>query len=139
MIDNNHRETSLLAQLIRRLSRAHDTTEETAPDVPQTEVYDLLASERRRHTLNQLAKADERVTVAELADHVAAAEHNCAPNEVTKEQHKRASVSLVQSHLPRFDEAGVVIYDAEYGTVSRGPQFEYLWQAYCSVRQELTG
>jgi len=43
---------------------------------------------------------------------------------VDPEERSRTMVSLHHVHLPRLDDAGVVEWDPDAGTVSRGPAFE---------------
>ena len=137
MTDSTHGETSILTSLVRQLTNIPEKSEENVPELPSAEVYRLLAAERRRYTLEYLATNDESVPLGKLTDQVAAAENNCTIGDVTDEQRKRANVSLVQSHLPRLDDASVINYDSEYRAVQQGPYFEYVWSAYIAVRRKL--
>lgn len=73
--------------------------------LPPGEIFELLGNERRRGVIHFLKRRDERVRVDELVDAVVEWERGVGSS--------RDSVysSLVQTHLPRLDEAGVVEYD----------------------------
>lgn len=83
----------------------------------QDVVFDLLSSPRRRFVLYYLNQIDEEVTIGELADQVAAWENELAVEELSSQQRKRVYVSLYQTHVPKMDDAGIVDYDSDSGSV----------------------
>ena len=74
-------------------------------------VFSLLQNRRRRFALHHLKQRDEPVTASGLADQVAAWETGTSVEDVDDADHKRVHVSLLQSHLPAMEEAGVVERD----------------------------
>ncbi len=69
------------------------------------EIFELLSNERRRGVIHYLERADGSVSLDELVDAVVAWEYGSGSS--------RASVysALVQTHLPRLEQAEVLEYD----------------------------
>lgn len=99
---------------------------ESDGSLPDDEIFDVLQNERRRLVLQYLRQHGGPVSLGDLASHVAAAEYDCAFEDVTSAQRKRVYTTLQQSHLPRMDEAGIVAFDDDDGVISRTPQTEEL-------------
>jgi hypothetical protein len=99
----------------------------------QDTAFDILSSPRRRYVLYYLRQTDEPVDLTNLAEHVAAWENETDPDSLTDQQRKRVYVSLYQTHIPKLDDAGVVSYDGDAGTVELAPGAtridEYLTQS----------
>jgi len=82
-------------------------------ELNESERHQLLASERRRTTLEVLSQRITPVDLEELATAVAGRETS-----VASEQHReRIRISLHHKHLPKMADMGVVDYDAEAGRV----------------------
>ena len=96
-------------------------------------VYDILSSPRRRYVLYYLRQVDEPIELTALAEQVAAWENETDPDSLTDQERKRVYVSLYQTHIPKLDDAGIVDYDKDDGTVTLGPGAtaidEYLQQS----------
>lgn len=88
------------------------------------DVYDVLRNERRRYALHALSVADGPVAVGDLADRVAAWEHDTTIEEVTERERHRVYTSLQQVHLPRLDEADLVRFDEDQRIVDPSPEIE---------------
>jgi len=71
-------------------------------------VFEMLRSERRRNVLYILYQRAGPVQVSDLADEVATREDA----ELT-----RVATAIRHVHLPKLDDAGVVEFDAEAGSV----------------------
>jgi predicted transcriptional regulator len=107
-------------RVVRRVASRFDTvvertpveTEPTRPSVD--DCLDAMADARRRHLLAALADG-ETVPVADLAERVAA-EASADP--------ESAHVSLVNVHLPKLADFGIVAYDRDDGLVGPGVHFE---------------
>lgn len=82
------------------------------------DVYHLLQNQRRRGVLRCLRGADEAVEMGDVAEQVAAWEHDTTVRELTSSQRQRVYIALYQSHLPKLDEAGVVEYNQSRGHVT---------------------
>ena len=78
----------------------------------------LLADPKRRQVLRQLADTPDGTTVDVLADELRA-----GPEEPDGDGSNRPSIVLRHVHLPKLQEADVLEYDADRGTVRPGPQF----------------
>jgi hypothetical protein len=76
-------------------------------DASRDELFDLFAHARRRRALAYLRERERPVTVEELAQHVAAAEH-AGGETVSAADRKRVVTSLYHVHLPKLVRAGLV-------------------------------
>ncbi|WP_254832799.1 DUF7344 domain-containing protein [Haloglomus salinum] len=95
------------------------TTEVTeAPVIAPEVVFEVLSNERRRYVLHHLKAEDERVTVRDLSEQVAAWENDIEIAAVTPKERKRVYTALHQTHLPKMAEVGVIDYDRDRGTLS---------------------
>jgi DNA-binding transcriptional ArsR family regulator len=83
-------------------------------------VFTMLSNQRRRYVIHHLKQRGEQVTVRDLSRQVAAWENGVGVEELDYKQRKRVYTSLHQTHLPKLDDAGVVEYDRDRGTVSLG-------------------
>ncbi|MBV0900951.1 DUF7344 domain-containing protein [Haloarcula salina] len=106
--------------------QVHGDGSDDEQHISKGEIFDVLQNERRRHTLQYLRENGGPVSLGDLASHVAAQEYDCPDADVTSAQRKRVYTTLQQSHLPRMDEAGIVEYDDETGTIERTEQTEEL-------------
>jgi hypothetical protein len=91
-------------------------------------VFEILKNERRRRVLAYLRSHDERVTLSDLAEHIAALENDTDVASITSSQRKRVYVGLYQCHLPKMDDMGVVDFNQNRGIVERGPNVEQLYE-----------
>lgn len=83
--------------------------------LPAEQVYTILANERRRRALEQLGTVGGIVTVHELSALVAG--HETGQSPPPKRSRESVYTSLVQTHLPKLEELGVVAYDRETQTI----------------------
>ncbi|MFC7141450.1 hypothetical protein ACFQMA_16625 [Halosimplex aquaticum] len=86
-------------------------------ELTDDECYDLLADERRRLALAELAERSAPIALDDLAAAVAAREVDGATPSATDTQ--RAAVSLHHAHLPRMADLGVIDYDAQTNRIER--------------------
>ena len=106
-------------------------------------VFTMLSNARRRSVIHYLKQRGERVTVRELSRQVAAWENGVDVNKLDYKQRKRVYTSLYQTHLPKLNDAGIVDYDRDRGTVALGdaarelevymelvPEEELPWSVY---------
>lgn len=84
------------------------------------DIFSLLSVERRRQTLERLREAQNGTTLSALAEQIAADENDVRVELVTSDQRKRVYIALYQSHLPKLDDAGVVEFEENRGTVELG-------------------
>ena len=82
------------------------------------ELYDLLSSHRRRYVLYYCRQADDPPTLSDLAEQIAAWEHEKEPTEITSAERKRVYTSLQQTHLDRLEQADLIKFDDETITLT---------------------
>jgi IS4 transposase len=87
------------------------------------EVFELLASRRRRYALYYLRGRQEPVHRDEMTRRVAAWEAGVPPDDVSDAAATRVATSLHHVHLPRLREEGLVEYDPRHGDVVSAEQF----------------
>jgi hypothetical protein len=83
----------------------------------QDVVFDILSSSRRRYVLYRLREAEGPIELTELAEQVAAWENDTETDQITEQERKRVYVSLYQTHIPRLDDVGLVVYDRDTGQI----------------------
>jgi len=88
-----------------------ETAESADEMLHKDEIFDLMSNHRRRYAIHYLKQADGPVALGDLAEQVAAWEHDKEIGEITSAERKTTYTSLQQTHLPRLDRAGVVDYD----------------------------
>lgn len=96
--------------------------QEPSPTLSESRIYALLAHHRRRLILRILQDFPATLSAAELTDVLA----DCECEEPTDRNRQRILLSLNHNHLPRMNDAAVLEYDRESGTVRRGPNFGVL-------------
>lgn len=84
-------------------------------DFRSTEIHALLSNERRQHVIEYLRKAGGTMSTGELARRIAVAETGESPP--PKNIVKSVDVALHQTHLPKLDDAQLVVYDTDTMTV----------------------
>jgi DNA-binding transcriptional ArsR family regulator len=96
--------------LLRGRSRSDGLSEDT--------IFSILSNERRRYVLHYLDRVEPEAELSDLTEQVAAWENGVDVADLTYDQRKRVYTSLHQTHLPKLDDAGVVDYDRDRGTVA---------------------
>ncbi|MFW5919681.1 MAG: DUF7344 domain-containing protein [Halanaeroarchaeum sp.] len=95
---------------------------EPTTKVSEDELFDVLANQRRRFAVHLLKREeDDTVAIGDMADQIAAWENGIDKAEITGTERKRVYTALQQSHLPKMDEAGVVEFNKNRGTVEPTP------------------
>jgi hypothetical protein len=121
----------------QHVSKPH-ITEGRPPGIEQPDETDnisvgnichVLQNERRRLALYQLRNAEEPLRTGDLAEEVAAIENDTTPEQLSHSERKRVYISLYQVHLPTLDEAGVIAYDSDRGTIETLPTAHKLYEA----------
>ena len=80
--------------------------------VDRDDVFDLLASHRRRRMLRHLDEYGP-TTLREIAEVLTAIEEDEPTEELSESDVRRVYISLYQYHLPKLEKAGVVDVDDE--------------------------
>jgi DNA-binding transcriptional ArsR family regulator len=81
-------------------------------------IFSMLSNQRRRYVLYYLNQRSGTVSLRDLAERIAAWENDVDVADLDYKQRKRVYTSLHQTHLPKLDEAGIVDYDQEEGTIT---------------------
>jgi hypothetical protein len=104
----------------RRRSKESKNREEVtnAISLPPTEAFEVFGNDRRRAAISVLTREGEVRSVRALARTVAADEHGIAAAHVTERQHKCVYVSLLQIHLPRLAEEGLIEWEGSEGPIA---------------------
>lgn len=76
------------------------------------EVSDLLSHHRRRATLYYLANNGGPICVNDVAEQIARLEED-----YSTDHHERICTSLIHTHLPKLEEAGIIRYDTDQDVI----------------------
>jgi HSP20 family molecular chaperone IbpA len=87
-------------------------------DLSKDEIFELLSNKRRRWMVRFLDAANEPVPLQEFITHIAAKEEGTDPDSVSRKYYKRIQVGLIQTHLPKLQDIGVIEYDEKQRTVA---------------------
>lgn len=101
--------------------RIQDATDKEMPPESssppkRSDIFEILANQRRRFVLHYLKQNDSPVDLDKLAEQVAAWETD-NNGSVKYHERKRVYTALQQEHLPRMDNAGVISFDKNRGTI----------------------
>lgn len=90
--------------------------------ITKDDVFHILQNPRRRAVLRYLREegADE-FQVREVAETVAAWEHETTVDQLSSGERQRVYVSLYQSHLPKLDAHDIISYDQSRGLITPTP------------------
>jgi len=112
---------------------------QSRPDGVATDIaFEMLKNRRRRRILKLLERHDERTTLSELAEEIAALENGTDRRNITSNQRKGVYVALYQQHLPKMDRADLVEYDERSGETKLTDAGRQLWQWRTEKLQEGT-
>ena len=104
------------------------TTEEgdARTEFSKDEIFHVLQNKRRRDVLRYLEQIDGRVEMRDIAEQVAAWEHDTTVKALTSKERQRVYIALYQAHLPKLDEKGIIEYNQSRGYVERTPLADQL-------------
>lgn len=104
-------------------------TEATPEEEPlgDDEVFHLLQARRRRLVLRYLRDCEGSETMRDVAEQVAAWEHDTTLAALTSAERQRVYIALYQTHLPKLDEAGVIEYNQSRGIVDPTDRIDRLY------------
>jgi hypothetical protein len=82
-------------------------------------IFHILQCRRRRLVLKYLCEYDgeEPIGMSDIAEHIAALEHDTTVDGLRSQQRQRVYIPLYQSHLPKMDDAGIIEYNQDRGLV----------------------
>jgi hypothetical protein len=108
------------------------STEETEGSTPEKEafskdeIFHVLQNKRRRDVLRYLERVDGQVEMRDIAEQVAAWEHDTTVEALTSKERQRVYIALYQAHLPKLDEKGIIEYNQSRGYVERTERADQL-------------
>jgi len=117
---------SATTQQVKEQSPTIDTS--TSVELGEDQIYHLLQNERRRNVLRYLHDAEEKVSMRDIAEQVAAWENDSTVQTITSSERQRVYIPLYQSHLPKLDEEGIIEYDQSRGTVRKTDAADALYE-----------
>lgn len=91
-------------------------------NITESDIFVLLAERRRRLAIEVLRQASSPISVETLADRIGHREYQ----NPSAEQLRTIYIALYHVHLPRLEDADVVRYDRDGGTVYPGRNFDAL-------------
>ncbi|WP_331235573.1 DUF7344 domain-containing protein [Natronorarus salvus] len=94
---------------------------EPAASLSKDDTFHILQNERRRRVLAYLADTDGPVDMRDIAEQVAAWEHDTTVQQLSSDQRQRVYIALYQSHLPKLADFGLIHYNRSRGIVERTP------------------
>ena len=94
---------------------------QTIPELSKDELFHLLQNQRRRRVLLYLQGAEDKVSMRDVAEQVAAWENDTTVEALSSDERQRVYIALYQSHLPKLDDAGVLSYNQQRGIIERTP------------------
>ena len=94
----------------------------------EDEVFHLLQTERRRLVLHYLRGREGSVVMRDMAEQIAAWEHDTTVQALTSKQRQRVYIALYQSHLDALADAGVIEYNKPRGIVEPTDRIEQLYR-----------
>lgn len=120
----------------RGLKRNPTGTRSTDSEIDQDDLYDALNNARRRHVIRSLARHPKR-DVGTIAGELAAIENDCPLSEISGEERKRVYVGLHQAHLKKLHDWGIIEWDKDRQTVTRGPVHSVAYEAMCAISEPI--
>ena len=108
------------------LLEPQEEEEEETTDLDADEVYHLLQNERRRNVLKYLRGREGPVQMRDIAEQVAAWEHDTTVQALMSDQRQRVYIALYQAHLPKLDKEGIIDYNQSRGIVEKNPAAQEL-------------
>jgi DNA-binding transcriptional ArsR family regulator len=114
--------------LVGRVSTLDATASGSSVDLTEDEVFSILSNRRRRFVLHALRRREmeSNTDIGWLAERIAAWENGITMDELSSSQRKSAYTALQQTHLPKMDDAGIVAFDRDRGTIEATPAVEEL-------------
>jgi hypothetical protein len=108
--------------------------QEPAP-LPLDQIFEILKNRRRRDVLKYLKETEQRVSLGEMAEHVAALENDTTVKQISSSQRKRVYVGLYQCHLPKMDDLDIVDFNKNRGIIELGENASQL-DPYLEIDQQ---
>ena len=102
---------------------SHTDTSETTPD-DLDQLFACFATHRRRVLLDYLVTQSEPVVIEDAVQYLVEVEHDATADTNAETLAEQIEISLVHSHFPKLDDAGLIDVDARTQTITPGDQFD---------------
>ena len=89
--------------------------------ISKDELFHLLQNSRRRAVLRYLRGREGPVRMRDVAEQVAAWEHDTTVAQLSSNERQRVYIALYQSHLDTLADAGVIAYNKPRGVIEPLP------------------
>ncbi|KYH24634.1 hypothetical protein HAPAU_36170 [Halalkalicoccus paucihalophilus] len=83
------------------------------------DLFHILSNSRRRDALHYLNEHDGQITMRDMAEWIAAREHNTSVSQLRSTERQPVYIALYQCHLPQLDDYGIIEYNQARGTIRR--------------------
>lgn len=105
---------------------ASESQPDESQELNKDDVFHLLQTNRRRESIRYLLDHEDEgaIRMRDIAEHVAAKEHDTTVSQLTSTQRQRVYIPLYQLHLPKLDKKGIIEYDKPRGIVHSGDRLE---------------
>jgi len=77
----------------------------------KAEIFEVLSNRRRRYVVRACQQIEPPIEIGDLAERIAAWEHETTPQAINSEQRRRVYTSLQQTHLPKLEQSGFIEYE----------------------------
>lgn len=124
--------TMSVARQDQKIDNGQEQTMNDEQNLTPSDIFHILQNDRRRLVLRYLQGRQEPVRMRDIAEQVAAWEHDTTVEALTSKQRQRVYIPLYQSHLPKLAEAGIINYEQSRGIVERTPLAD-LFDPYLDV------
>ncbi len=101
-----------------------DERSDNSHGLNQSEIFHILQTNRRRDVIAYLLNEDGPVKMRDIAEIIAADEHDTTVGELTSVQRQRVYIPLYQTHLPKLDTKRIIEYDKARGIVRPAERLE---------------
>ena len=102
----------------------NDSTEDD--ELSLDDLFFTLQNERRRLVLKYLSESERVVEMRDVAEQVAAWEHDTTLAALTSDERQRVYIALYQSHLPKLDKVGLIEYNQSRGIIEQTERMEQI-------------
>lgn len=90
----------------------------SSQSVSRDDLFEMLGNDRRRRALEIVMEREAGVSVSELVEEVAAQEYDKPVEQLARSERKAVYTAVVQRHLPKLEERGLVSRDRDAGEVT---------------------
>lgn len=112
-----------------------DSHSDETPEFSQDEIFHILQTNRRRAVIRYLLDKEDSVKMRDLAELIAAKEHETTVTALTSTQRQRVYIPLYQEHLPKLDKKEIIEYEQSRGIVRPTDKLE-AFRPYLEVPNE---